>query len=130
MEARPLANVTAIKGFPRFLPLLIAAASFVTQDGVGLQVRTSRMRVLVTGRRLARKSLRLCLAGLRIRHFDPIAEASELPYHSRRALLLGLFGDGWASFFVTGALVQDQPDQSTLSMGNGPDGLIVSQARD
>ncbi len=28
------------------------------------------------------------------------------------------------------SLVQDEPDQSTLSMGNGPDGLIVSQARD
>ena len=26
--------------------------------------------------------------------------------------------------------MQDQPDQSTLSMGNRPDGLIVSQARD
>jgi hypothetical protein len=50
------------------------------------------------------------LAGLRIRRFDPIAEASELPEHSRRALLLGLFGDGWASFFVTDALVQEQPD--------------------
>jgi len=26
--------------------------------------------------------------------------------------------------------VQDQPDQPTLSMGDGPNGLIVSQARD
>jgi hypothetical protein len=34
------------------------------------------------------KSLRLCLAGLRIRWIDPIAEVSELPDHSRRALLL------------------------------------------
>src|ERR1700686_682270 len=75
------------------------------------------------------KSLRLGLAGLRIRRFDPIAEASELSDHSRGALLLGLFGDGWAPFFVTSSLVQDQPDQSTLSMGNRPDGLIVSQAR-
>ena len=56
------------------------------------------------------KSLRLCLVGLRIRRFDPIAEASELPDHSRRALLLGLFGDGWAAFFVTDALVEEQPD--------------------
>jgi|ERR1700720_1045916 integrase len=40
----------------------------------------------------ARKSLRLCLAGLRIRWFDPIAKASELPDHSCRALseLIGL----------------------------------------
>jgi hypothetical protein len=67
---------------------------------------------------------------LRIRRFDPIAEASELPDHSRGALLFGLFGDGWAPFFVTNSLVQDQPDQSTLSMGDRPNGLIMSQARD
>jgi hypothetical protein len=75
------------------------------------------------------KSLRLCLAGLRIRRFDPIAEASELADHPHGALLFGLFGDRWAPFFVTYSPVQDQPDQSTLSMGNGPDSLIVSQAR-
>jgi hypothetical protein len=69
------------------------------------------------------------LAGLRIRWFDPIAEASELPDHSRRAPLLRLFGDGWAPFFVTDSLVQDQPNQPTLSMGNRPDGLIMTQAR-
>ena len=77
----------------------------------------------------ARKSLRLCLAGLRIGWFDPIAKASELPDHSCRALLLGLLGDRWTPFFVTDCLVQDQPDQPTLSMSNGPDGLIMSQAR-
>jgi hypothetical protein len=53
-----------------------------------------------------------------------------LPDHSRGALLLGLFGDRWAPFFVTKSLVQDQPNQPALSMGNGPDGLVVSQARD
>jgi hypothetical protein len=41
-----------------------------------------------------------------------------------------LFGDGGASFFVTDSLVQDQPDQPTLSMGNRSNGLIMSQARD
>jgi hypothetical protein len=41
-----------------------------------------------------------------------------------------LFGDSWASFFVTDSLVQDQPDQPTLSMGNRTDGLVMSQARD
>jgi hypothetical protein len=76
------------------------------------------------------KSLRLCLAGLRIRRFDPIAEASELPKHLPSAELLRSFGDRWAPFFVTDSLVQDQPDQSTLSMGDGSDGLVVSQARD
>ena len=45
-----------------------------------------------------RKSLRLCLAGLRVGWFDPIAEASELPKHSGSALLLGLFGHGRATF--------------------------------
>ena len=75
------------------------------------------------------KSLRLCLAGLRIRWFDPIAEPSELPKHLPSAELLRSFGDRWAPFFVTDSLAQDQPDQSALSMGDGPDGLIVSEAR-
>jgi hypothetical protein len=62
-----------------------------------------------------RKSLRLCLSGvLRIRWFDPIAEASELPDHFPSAPLLRLFGDGWASLFVRNSLVQEQPDQATL----------------
>ena len=77
-----------------------------------------------------RKSPPLGLAGLRIRRFDPIAEASKLAKHLPSAELLRSFGDRWAPFFVTDSPVQDQPDQSTLSMGNGPDGLIVSQARD
>jgi len=33
-------------------------------------------------------------------------------------------------FLVTDSLVQDQPDELTLSMSNRPDGLIMSQARD
>jgi hypothetical protein len=76
-----------------------------------------------------RKSLRLCLAGLKIRWFDLIAEASELPNHLPSAKLLRSFGDRWAPFFVTNSLVQDQPNQPALSMGNGPDGLVVSEAR-
>ena len=76
-----------------------------------------------------RKSLRLCLAGLRIRRFDPVAKLSELPDHLPSTPLLRFFGDRWAPFFVTNSLMQDEPDQSTLSMSNGPDGLIVSQAR-
>jgi len=44
--------------------------------------------------------------------------------------LLAIFADRWAPFFVPDSLVQDQPDQPTLSMGNGPDGLIMSQALD
>ena len=61
---------------------------------------------------------------------DPIAQISELPNHSPRALISGSFGDCWAAFFVTGSLMEDQPDQTTLSMRNDPDGLIMSEARD
>jgi hypothetical protein len=78
---------------------------------------------------LGRKSLRVCLAGLRIRWIDPIAETSEWPDDSRSTLLLRLFGDGGASFFVTNSLVLDQPDQPTLSMGNRPDGLVMSRSQ-
>src|SRR6266702_4204298 len=87
------------------------------------QTRTLRIRQ-------SRKSLRLCLARLRVRWIDPIAEAPELPDHSRRSLLPRLFGDRGAAFFVTNPLMQDQPDQPTLSMGNGSDRLVVSQAWD
>ena len=89
----------------------------------------TRLRKMMLEELQGRKSLHLCLAWLRIRWFDPIAEASELPDHLPSAQLLRSFGDRWAAFFVTDSLVQDQPDQSTLSMGNGSDSLIVSQAR-
>ena len=67
---------------------------------------------------------------MRIDWFDAVAEAPELPDHSGSALLLRSFGDGWAAFLVADSLVQDQPDQPTLPMGNGSNGLIMSQARD
>src|SRR5262249_11228108 len=75
-----------------------------------------------------RKSLHLCRTGvLRVRWFDPIPEASELPDQCCSAPLLGSFGGGWTSFFVTDSRVQDQPNQPTVSMGNRPDSLFVSQ---
>ena len=77
-----------------------------------------------------RKSLRWRLAWLGIRRFDPIPELSKLPDHLPSAQLLRSFAYRSAAFFVTNPLVQDQPDQSTLSMGNGSDGLIVSKVRD
>ena len=52
-----------------------------------------------------------------------------MPDHSCSAPLLQSFGDGWAPFFVTDSLMQDQPDQPTVSMGNRPDSLFVSQTR-
>jgi hypothetical protein len=67
---------------------------------------------------------------LKIRWVDPIAQLSELPDHSPRALILGLHGDCRAAFFVKGSIMQDQPDQTTLSMRNDSDGLIMSEARD
>ena len=53
-----------------------------------------------------------------------------MPDHPPGAELLGSFGDRGASFFVTNSLVQNEPDESTLSMGDGPNSLIVSQAWD
>src|SRR5262245_45703685 len=90
----------------------------------------TRLRKMMLEELQARKSLRLCLAGLRFRRFDPIAETSELPDHLPRAELLRSFGDRWAPLFVTDSLVQDEPDQPTLTMGDRPDGLIMSQSRD
>jgi hypothetical protein len=78
-----------------------------------------------------RKSLCMrCIGVLRIWWFDPVAEASELPKHLPRAELLRSFGDRRAPFLVTDSVVQDQPDQATLSTGNGPDSLIMSETRD
>jgi hypothetical protein len=84
---------------------------------------------LLLKRRMGRRSRRsrLCWAGvLGIRWIDPIAEASEFPDHFGSVPLLRLFGDGRPSFFVTDSLVQDQPDQPTLSMGNRPNDLVAS----
>ena len=72
----------------------------------------------------------MCLARLKIRWFDPVAEVLELPKHPGSACSLRPFADGGTTFFVTNSLVEDQPDQPTLSVGDGPDGLIVPQARD
>ena len=66
---------------------------------------------------------------LRICWLDPIAEASQLEDHSSRAPLLGLFGLGWAPLFVTDSLMQDQPAEPPLSMGNRADRLLVSKTR-
>ena len=90
----------------------------------------TRLRKRMLEELQGRKSLRWRSAWLRIRWFDAIAEGSELPDHLPSAQLLRPFGDRRAAFLVTDSLVQDQPNQSTLSMGNGSDGLIVSQSRD
>jgi hypothetical protein len=60
------------------------------------------------------KSLRLRLAGLGIRRFDPIAECSELTDHSRGALVLGLFRDGWALWLANCYFSPLPPEHVTL----------------
>jgi hypothetical protein len=77
-----------------------------------------------------RKSLHWWVAWFRNRWFDSIPQVSELPDHLPGAQLLRSFAEPGAAFFVTHSLMQDQRDQATLSMGNGSDCLIMSQARD
>jgi len=78
----------------------------------------------------SRKSLRWCLAGLRIREFDPIAEATEVADHLPSAKLLRSFGNRWGPVLHNGLGGAGTPNQPTQSMGNDPDGLIVSESRD
>jgi hypothetical protein len=59
-----------------------------------------------------------------------MAQLLELPNHSPRALIFGSFGDCRAPFFVESSPMQDQPDQTTLSMRDESDGLIMSESRD
>jgi hypothetical protein len=58
-----------------------------------------------------------------------IAKASEFPNHFRGACSLRLFAHGWAAFLVAAPSVQDDPDQPTKPIDNGPDGLFVSQTQ-
>jgi hypothetical protein len=70
----------------------------------------------------------LTLGSTGVSRFDLLPELSKLPDHLPGAQLQRSFAYRCAAFFVTNSLVQDQPDQLALSMGNGCDGLIVSQA--
>lgn len=72
--------------------------------------------------------LALSWVDLNSQRFDVVAEASELPDHSRSACSLQPFAHGLAAFLVADPSVQDYPDQPTEAIGNCPDGLIVSQA--
>jgi len=49
--------------------------------------------------------------------------------HFSGALLLGRFADLWTSFLVANSLVQYLPDQTTKSVGDYSNGLIMSQTR-
>ncbi len=83
LNAGVLSLLGSEKGRETGQPFLGTGEQIVSGEGIGEFLQG-----------LPRKSLRLCLAGLRIRWFDPIAEASELPDHSCRALVFRLFGDG------------------------------------
>src|ERR1035437_6016745 len=61
--------------------------------------------------------------------FYAIAELLEFPDHARCARAFGLGTYRRAPFLVADPLMQNQPKQSAKSMGDGPDGLLVSQAR-
>src|SRR5204863_7586745 len=95
-----------------------------------IRVQTALLAILTrysTFGSQGRKPWRLCWTGLLgIRWFYSIADASELPDHPCSARLLRLLANSGTTFLVTNSLMKDQPDQSTLSMSNGPDGLIVS----
>src|ERR1035437_9296853 len=61
--------------------------------------------------------------------FHAIAELVEFPDHPRCACAFGLGTYRRTPLLVAHPLVQNQPKQSAKPMGNGPDGLLVSQAR-
>src|SRR5260370_19702783 len=69
-----------------------------------------------------------CWVELNSQRFDAVAEASELPDHSRSACSFQPFACGLATFLVADPSAQDYPDQPTKPMCNCPNGLIVSQA--
>ena len=59
-----------------------------------------------------------------------IAETSQFADHLARTHFLRLCADGRPAFLVPHALVQDLPDQSTESVGDGPNRLGMSEAWD
>src|SRR5216684_2287187 len=80
--------------------------------------------------RVENPSLCLCRIGrLRSSRYHSVAEESEFPDHLRSASFPRSFAHRRTPFFVSNSLVQNQPDQPTMPMGDRPDGLVVSQAR-
>src|SRR5262249_6632746 len=63
------------------------------------------------------------------RRFDSIAETTEFPDHSNGATSSRVCVHRRTAFLVSYTPVQNDPDQSAQPMGDGPDGLIVSQPR-
>src|ERR1017187_8804448 len=78
----------------------------------------------------AKNPTRSCPAGRwKWSAFYTIAELVKFSDHPCCACAFGLGTDGRTPFLVAHPLVQNQPKQSAKPMGNGPDGLLVSQAR-
>ena len=59
-----------------------------------------------------------------------ITEAAEFPDHLRRASLGSRFGDGRPTFLVGDAVMENLPDEATQAMGDGADGLRMSETHD
>src|ERR1700693_3437729 len=62
--------------------------------------------------------------------FYTIAEGFEFLDHAGRTPALGLGAYRGAPFLVADTPMQNHPEQSAKSMGDGPDGLLVSHARE
>ena len=58
-----------------------------------------------------------CWVDLNSQRFDAVAEASELPDHSRSAYSLQPFAHDLTAFFVADPSVQDYPEQGRKSRG-------------
>src|SRR5688500_10700937 len=58
-----------------------------------------------------------------------VPELSEVPAHLGRATLCAQSGDGRATFLIRNALVQNLPDQTTETMGDGANRLCVPEPR-
>src|ERR1039457_6845276 len=61
--------------------------------------------------------------------FHAIAELLEFPDHACGPCAFGLGTHRRTPFLVADPLMEDQPEQLAEPMGDGPDGLFVSQPR-
>src|SRR5437660_5134019 len=61
--------------------------------------------------------------------FNAIAKGFEFLDHANGAGALGFGSDRGSSFLVADPFMQNLPEQPAEPMGDGPNGLLVSQAR-
>src|SRR6516162_5175031 len=60
---------------------------------------------------------------------NEITKVAQIADHLRHTTLRSVPSDGWATLFVSDALVQNQPDQSAYAMCNSSDRLRVPEPR-